>query len=109
MLIESARVHRAPPQDITTVYQKERHEFGRPVNHFAPSDVMVLDEFLPERADYQHIERNPTILDIQAIPMMSETYVRSSRGNAEQRASLVDAGHRQTNRPVSGLPCALRR
>ena len=25
----------------------------------------------------QHIERNPTILDIQAIPEMSETYVRS--------------------------------
>ena len=34
--------------DITTVYQKERHEFGRPVNNFAESEVTILDEFLPD-------------------------------------------------------------
>ena len=62
--------------EITTVYQKERHEFGRDTHTFAPSDVYILDEFLPDSdTRAQHIERNPTILDIQAIPEMSETYV----------------------------------
>ena len=66
--------------EITTVYQKERHEFGRPVNTFAPSDVFILDEFLPD-SDMRsaHIERNPTILDVQAIPEMSETFVNTER------------------------------
>ena len=66
--------------EITTVYQKERHEFGRPVNTFAPSEVAILDEFLPEsEVRSQHIERNPTILDVQAIPELSETYVNTER------------------------------
>ena len=64
--------------EITTVYQKERHEFGRAVNTFNETDVTILDEFLQDSdMKSQHIERNPTILDIQAIPEMSETYVRS--------------------------------
>ena len=64
--------------EITTVYQKEWQDFGRPVNTFAMSDVTVLDEFLPDPPlKDQHIERNPTILDIQAIPEMSEAYVRA--------------------------------
>ena len=73
-------------QDITTVYQKERHEFGRPVNTFAPTDAAVLDEFLPEKAEFAHIERNPTILDVQAIPQMSETYVRGSPSTAPRQS-----------------------
>ena len=64
--------------EITTVYQKERHEFGRAVNTFNETAVTILDEFLQDSdMKSQHIERNPTILDIQAIPEMSETYVRS--------------------------------
>ena len=64
--------------EITTVYQKERHEFGRPVNTFAPSDVMLLDEFLHEDEFLQqHIERDPTVLDIQAKADMSEHMVRT--------------------------------
>ena len=66
--------------EITTVYQKERHEFGRPVNTFANSDVTILDEFLPDsEMRASHIERNPTILDVQAIPELSETYVNTER------------------------------
>lgn len=65
--------------EITTVYQKERHEFGRDTHTFAPSDVFILDEFLPDSdLRSQYIERNPTILDIQAIPEMSETYVNTN-------------------------------
>ena len=30
--------------EITTVYQKERHEFGRATNTFAMSDVVILDD-----------------------------------------------------------------
>ena len=41
--------------DITTVYQKERHEFGRPVNNFAESEVTILDEFLPDQ-DVERVE-----------------------------------------------------
>ena len=66
--------------EITTVYQKERHEFGRPVNTFAPSPSAILEEFTPEPEMFAaHIQRNPTILDIQAIPEMSETYVNTER------------------------------
>ena len=75
----------APPQDITTVYQKERHEFGRPTNHFAPSEVLVVDEFLPNHADLSAtVLRNPTILDIQAIPMLSEAFVRRTEYRRER-------------------------
>ena len=63
------------------MYQKERADFGRPVSGFSQSDVIVLDEFLPEKSDYAHIERNPTVLDIQAVASLSETYVRG-RSNA---------------------------
>ena len=77
-------------QDITTVYQKERHEFGRPVNTFAPTDAFVLDEFLPEKAEFAHIERNPTILDIQAIPTMSETYVRRAPSDLHRPVATLN-------------------
>lgn len=62
-------------QDISNVYQKERKEFGRPVVNFALSEVNVLDEFIPDKTANQHIERNPTVLDIQAIASLSETVV----------------------------------
>ena len=65
--------------DITLVYQKERKDFGRATNHFAMSEVTVLpEEFFPEQgnAELVHIERNPTVLDIEAKPPMSESIVR---------------------------------
>ena len=75
--------------DITTVYQKERQEFGRPVNTFTMSEVIVLDEFLPKKADYNHIERNPTILDIQAIPTSSQTEVRPAAPPTQPAAAAA--------------------
>ena len=64
--------------DINTVYQKERHDFGRPVNGFGPSEVIVLDEFLPDDiAKGNNIEQNPTHLDIQAVATLSESYVNT--------------------------------
>jgi len=68
--------------EITTVYQKDRSDFGRPVNTFAPSEVMILDEFFHEDEIYrQHIERNPIELDIQAKPEKSENIVNTERFN----------------------------
>lgn len=63
--------------EITTVYQKVRNEFGRPVNTFMPSESQLLDEFLPEKELLgSYIERNPSVLDVQAMPEMSEHEVR---------------------------------
>jgi hypothetical protein len=85
--------------EITTVYQKERHEFGRSIYHFSESEVTILDEFMPD-SDLrgEHIERNPTILDVQAIPEMSETYVR---GSGRTRSSHVGV----LRLCCSGTPC----
>ena len=68
-----------PPSRLPAqVYQKERHEFGRAVMHFAATEVSILDEFYQdEPTKKDHIERCPTILDIQAIPEMSETFVNT--------------------------------
>ena len=64
--------------EITTVYQKERQDFGRAVYHFGFTRSDIIDEFLPEpELRPQHIERSPTILDIQAIPDMSESFVNT--------------------------------
>ena len=66
--------------EITTVYQKERQHFGKSTHHFVASDVILLEEFEQDKElTQQHIERNPTILDIQAKPEMSENYVRDCR------------------------------
>jgi len=79
--------------EITTVYQKERHEFGRPVNTFAPSDVMLLDEFFHEDEFLQqHIERDPTVLDIQAKADMSEHMVNTERFNYIPHGMLHSEG-----------------
>jgi len=64
--------------EITTVYQKERHDFGRSVIHLAKTNIDIVDEFLQEKDLMgEHVERSPTILDIQAIPEMSEMYVNT--------------------------------
>lgn len=66
--------------EITTVYQKVRNEFGRPVNTFMPSESQLLDEFLPEKELLgSYIERNPSVLDVQAMPEMSEHEVNTER------------------------------
>lgn len=83
--------------EITTMYQKERKEFGRPVNTFAPSDVFIIDEFVPEpELRAAHVERNPTILDVQAMAILSENYVntdtilhKSQVSAHSQRAMIV--------------------
>jgi len=66
--------------EITTVYQKERAQFGRPVNAFMPTEPQLIDEFPPEKElTGTYIERNPSLLDVQAIPEMSEHEVNTER------------------------------
>ena len=75
--------------DITTLYQKEREEFGRPVNTFEATlflpDPVRMNEFAELELEQnpelhsQHVERNPTILEIQAKPELSENYVNTER------------------------------
>mmetsp|Transcript_65782 Transcript_65782/g.173658 ORF Transcript_65782/g.173658 Transcript_65782/m.173658 type:complete len:568 (+) Transcript_65782:113-1816(+) len=66
--------------EITTVYQKERRDFGRPVNVFLATEPQLLDEFPPEKElTGTYIERNPSFLDVQAIPEMSEHEVNTER------------------------------
>ena len=76
---------------VWAIMQKERHEFGRPVNHFTLSDVIVLDEFLPDKSEAapQHIERNPSVLDVQAISTLTETYVRAHASLAHHPAKIA--------------------
>ena len=70
--------------EITTVYQKVRSEFGRAVNGFSSTEPQLLDEFPPEKdMTSQYVERNPSILDIQAIPEMSEHEVRRPPAEAD--------------------------
>ena len=64
--------------EITTLYQKQRREFGRPCNHFSSTEVALLDPFVvDDRARDLFVERNPSVLEIQAIPEMSEHEVRA--------------------------------
>jgi len=66
--------------EITTVYQKEIKDFGKPVHHFSATGVLEIGSYDPnEELKLEHIERNPTILDIQAIPDQSETHVNTER------------------------------
>jgi len=66
--------------EITTLYQKERAQFGRPVNAFMPTEPQLIDEFPPEKElTGTYIERNPSLLDVQAIPEMSEHEVNTER------------------------------
>jgi len=60
------------------MYQRERNDFGRPCIAFGASETVILDEFLPDQdVRAQHMERNPTVLDIQAISEMSESFVNT--------------------------------
>ncbi|KAG8468793.1 hypothetical protein KFE25_007311 [Diacronema lutheri] len=60
--------------EIVYVYQKSRREFGRPTTQFIDRPAELLDEFAPDPSikDTQYELRNPTHLDVQAIPEMSE-------------------------------------
>jgi hypothetical protein len=65
--------------EITTLYQKERKEFGRPVNHFTVTDPTSLGELDPDGSERdKFVERNPVVLDLQAIPERSEAYVNTN-------------------------------
>ena len=78
--------------EITTVYQKERADFGRATHSFADTEVVILDEFLPEEGKRsEYIERNPTVLDIQAIADLSAVEVSgrpATDGSYTSRSSL---------------------
>ena len=53
-------------------------QFGRAVYQFSTTKADILVEFVQEPDLLkEHTERNPTILDIQAIPEMSEMYVNT--------------------------------
>ena len=71
------------------MYQKERREFGRSVNHFSttepvPSGSFNEDPLEKEKARGEYIERSPTMLEISAIPLMSEAFVNT--GQVEHRS-----------------------
>ena len=76
--------------EITTAYQKERHEFGRAVYHFGFTGSEIIDEFVQDKELLgEHIERSPTILDIQAIPEMSEVYVNTETVTYKAQGCLL--------------------
>jgi hypothetical protein len=86
--------------EITTVFQKERREFGRPTTHFAPSESIDLGGFdcdIGMRDKY--IERNPCVLEIQAIPSQSEHQVARS-ALAPQLARLPGVCRMLPQRPL---------
>lgn len=60
--------------EIVYVYQKSRREFGRAMLHLSDRPAELCGEFAPDPSikDTQYELRNPTHLDIQAIPEMSE-------------------------------------
>lgn len=63
------------------MYQKQRREFGRPANHFQSTEPELIKESwmsIPQNRD-AYIERNPTVLEIQAIPEMSFHQVNTER------------------------------
>tara|TARA_B110001452_G_scaffold81694_1_gene66792 strand:+ start:48 stop:941 length:894 start_codon:yes stop_codon:yes gene_type:complete len=76
--------------EITTVYTRQRRVFGRPVNHFAMSDPVAAGSF-PDTNDAdkitedkvkmegQFIVRDPKVLEIEAIPQMSEHSINTER------------------------------
>ena len=73
--------------EITTVFQKERRDFGRPTTHFAPSEPVDLGGFDCDIAMRdKYIERNPSVLEVQAIPSQSEHQVSRAQ---HTRAEMV--------------------
>ena len=67
--------------EITTLYQKARREFGRAVNIFSITEPTSLGEWPsdPKISEASYVERDPTILELQAIPEMSEHEVNTER------------------------------
>ena len=67
--------------EITTLYQKTRREFGRSVDRFSSTDSYSLGEWPsdPTVPEASYIVRDPTSLEIQAIPDMSEHEVNTER------------------------------
>jgi len=65
--------------EITTVYLKERKEFGRPCNAFTITEPVSLAELgaVPE-LNSLWVERNPVQLEIEAAPAMSEHEVTTA-------------------------------
>jgi len=63
------------------MYQKQRREFGRPANHFSSTEPTPIAESHFSNAQMRdvYIERNPTVLEIQAIPDMSQHEVNTER------------------------------
>ena len=60
--------------EITSLYLKQRRDFGRPVNHFTMMEPQTVWDVPPKEGhrDMNYIERNPTILEVSAIPEQSE-------------------------------------
>eukprot|EP00965_Chrysotila_dentata_P216456 6189386-Pleurochrysis_carterae.AAC.1 len=59
--------------EITTLYQKQRKEFGRSCTHFSSTDPHLFEGFVADdRQRDAYVERNPSVLEVQAIPEMSE-------------------------------------
>ena len=98
--------------EITSLYQKTRREFGRAVNTFSttepeslgswPSDVYV-------KANY--VERDPAVLELQAIPEMSEHEVNTERFAYVTHGMLHTEGGwpKELLRKASGMEGALRK
>ena len=76
--------------EITTVYMRQRRVFGRPVSHFAMSDPVAAgsfpdsndpDKVMEEKVkmEGQFVVRDPKVLEIEAIPQMSEHSINTER------------------------------
>ena len=64
--------------EITSLYQKTRREFGRAVNTFSTTEPESLGSWPSDwqiKANY--VERDPAILELQAVPEMSEHEVNT--------------------------------
>ena len=65
--------------EITTVYLKQKKEFGRPCRSFTITEPVALEhpfEAAPELTS-TWVERNPVHLDMEAIPTMSSNEVNT--------------------------------
>ena len=66
--------------EITSLYQKTRREFGRAVNTFSTTEPESLGSWPSDaKIKANYVERDPAILELQAIPEMSEHEVNTER------------------------------
>jgi len=64
--------------EISAPYQRERKNFGRPVNHFSSTEPTVINELAKDVLGMEkYVMRDPTVLNIQAIPSYSESEVNT--------------------------------